>query len=219
MAMAIQTELSRREIEELTLSAQTEEIRREMISSGGIVSAWEAKVNGEKAHCLEILKDYQSTLSSLEEEKLVIERQVTHHVKEWAALDCQRQLLVRLREDIDQLQAKLADARSELIIEREALVMESAEWQCRQDTAAEAKTVLEVEKEALRILRWSFPLEKKNFLYFINFLGFFRCWVEEEARKNQVRAKVLESAVQRWTWQGQVDANEDSRSDENSKHL
>ncbi|CAA6671415.1 unnamed protein product [Spirodela intermedia] len=182
MARAIQAELVRHEMEDSAQLAQMEDIR----------AFWEGKLDEEKARRRKIQEDYLAALSDLKEEKIALERDLADHVKERAALDCQRQLLVSLREEVEQLQGRLADERSNLLTQKEILEEESTELRRQQDAIAEAKSILEVEKEALRILR---------------------CWVEEEANKNQMRAKVLEAAAQRWKWNGQLNVPRASPTD------
>lgn len=152
MAGAIQAELSRRELEDSSRSAQMEDLRREMISE--IRTLWEGKLDEEKARRRKTLQDYLAALNDLKEEKIALEGDLADHVKERAALDCQRRLLGSLGEEVDQLQERLADERSNLLTQKEILDKESAELRRQQDAIAEAKSILEVEKEALRILRW-----------------------------------------------------------------
>ncbi|MQL82807.1 hypothetical protein Taro_015285 [Colocasia esculenta] len=177
MAEAIQTELRRLEAENASRSAEMEDIRHEIMCRGEIERFWEEKLNEEKIRGLEVQNKYLAALNELNEERMALEKDRADHTKESVALDCQGQLLVSLKEEVKQLQAMLINERASLLAEQESLESEYVELRNRQEATAEAKSILEVEKEALRILR---------------------SWVEEEALKSQLRAKVLESAARRW---------------------
>ncbi|XP_078429155.1 SLH domain protein isoform X2 [Wolffia australiana] len=182
VAAEVETELLRRDMEEAARRTQTEEIRQLIISGGEMFNPWAEKVNEQRARRQKFHEDYQSTLTFIGEEKDAFNSQLTRHIREQAALDCQNQLLAQLREEVDQLTCRLAEEGASLLSEREALAAKAIASRRHADEVAEAKSVLEVEREALRILRR---------------------WVEEEAVKNQMRARVLEAAAQRWRWLGE----------------
>uniref|UniRef100_A0A1D1YGJ8 Reticulocyte-binding protein 2 a n=1 Tax=Anthurium amnicola TaxID=1678845 RepID=A0A1D1YGJ8_9ARAE len=189
MAEAIQTEISRLEVENASRLVEMEDIHHEIICRGEIQRFWEEKLNTENIRGLETQNDYLAALNELNKEKMALDEDLADHIKERTALDCQKQLLICLKEEVRQLQGRLAKERVNLLTEQEIMEKECIELCNRQDVIAEAKSILEVEKEALRILR---------------------SWVEEEACKSQMRAKVLESAVQRWKWDEQSSVSQTS---------
>lgn len=179
MAGAISAELIRLEAESQSRLAEMEDIRFEIIQRGEIQQLWEEKLKIERERGVEVERDFQIALLDLEEEKEAQNESRAEYMKQKAALDYQQQLLHTLREEVDAMYLKLASERANLLAEQQSLEKQFAEARAQQDAIVEAKSILEAEKAALRMLRY---------------------WVEEEARKAQARANILEKAALRWKW-------------------
>ncbi|XP_059454682.1 uncharacterized protein LOC132184908 [Corylus avellana] len=183
MVEAIYTELARLEAESSARQAQMEDIRSELLDRGDIQRFWDEKLIEEKTRGFEVEKVYFAAVSDLEQEKIVQEKIFAEHLKEKAAMDCQRQLVLSLKEEVTEMSEKLASERSMHISEQHNLQDMFSDLQTKQEGLLDTKSILEAEKEALRILR---------------------SWVEDEARKSQARAKVLEEVGRRWKWDNQA---------------
>ncbi|KAJ0094299.1 hypothetical protein Patl1_16517 [Pistacia atlantica] len=179
MAEAVCTELSRLEAERLSREAEMEEIRSELLDRGDIQRCWDEKFSEERTRGFEVEKLYLSARADLEQELNVQEKYDAETLKEKAAMDCQRQLLLNLKEEVDEMTVKLASERATYVEENCQLQNMLGELLTKQEGLLDTKSILEAEKEALRILR---------------------SWVEDEARKSQARAKVLEEVGRRWRW-------------------
>lgn len=153
MAEVIRAELSRLEAENSSRLAEMEEIRAELIQRGEIPSYWDEKLKKEKDRELEAEKDLQTALDELEKEKSAEEESRASYLKEKAALDCQKQLLSALREEVDGLCDKLSAERANVMAEQLNLAKLHDDMRSKQDAIIEAKSILEAEKEALYILR------------------------------------------------------------------
>ncbi|XP_044491120.1 uncharacterized protein LOC123215118 isoform X2 [Mangifera indica] len=179
MAEATYNELSRLEAERSSRQAEMEEIRSELLDRGDIQRCWDEKFSELRTQCFEVEKLYASACADLEQELNVQEMGYAEALKEKAAMDCQRQLLLNLKEEVDEMTEKLASERAMFVDEKCKLQNILGELLTKQDGLLDTKSILEAEKEALRILR---------------------SWVEDEARKSQARAKVLEEVGRRWRW-------------------
>ncbi|KAI4386449.1 hypothetical protein MLD38_004380 [Melastoma candidum] len=179
MMDAIQIELSRQEAEEYSRKVTMDEIKNGLLERGDIKKYWDEKLKGEETRGSEVEKDYLSAIDALQQEKLIHEKKLQEHMKEKAALDCQKQLILSLEEEVDEMSERLGSERSSFVAEQCWVQDMISELQTKQEGMLDTKSVLEAEKEALRILR---------------------SWVEEEARKSQARAKVLEKVGRRWKW-------------------
>ncbi|XP_057528629.1 uncharacterized protein LOC130807439 [Amaranthus tricolor] len=179
MAEAIQNELLRIQGEESSQKAAKEEIRWELLDRGAIESYWTEKMEEEKKHGLEVQQSYVDALNVLEQEKIIQQDALNGFVKEKAAMDCQKQLLEVLKQEIDEISVRLVSERNEQISEDEAAQTLRSDLQTKKEGILDAKSLLEAEIEALRILR---------------------SWIEDEARKSQARSKVLEEVGRRWKW-------------------
>ncbi|KAG8639058.1 hypothetical protein MANES_14G096500v8 [Manihot esculenta] len=182
MTEAIYDEILRLEAEHSSRQVAIEEIRSELLDKGDIVRFWNEKMNEERTRGFEVQKLYIAALQDLEYEKTVQEKALAEHLKEKAAMECQRQLLLGLKEEVDEMSGRLKSERSMYVAEQCSLQELLSELQIKQEEIVDKKSVLEAEIEALRILR---------------------SWVEDEARKSQARAKVLEEVGQRWKWDNQ----------------
>ncbi|XP_057961655.1 uncharacterized protein LOC131153395 isoform X2 [Malania oleifera] len=183
MTESIYAELSRLEAENSSRKAEMEEIRLELLGKGDIQSFWDEKLEKEMARGLEVERAYIASVHNLELEKIVQENNLAKYLKEKAAIDCQRQLLLSLREEVSEMSERLAWEKANYIAEQRKLQDMHSDLQTKWEGMWDAKSLLEAEKEAVRILR---------------------SWVEDEARKNQARAKVLEEVGRRWKWESQA---------------
>lgn len=179
MAKAISNELSRLEAERSSRQAEMAEIRSQLFDSGDIQRWWDKKFSEERARGIEVEKLYIAARCDLEEELIVQEKNYAEDLKEKAAMDCQRQLLLNLKDEVDEMSGRLESERATNVVEKRTLQDTLSDLQTKLEGLLDTKSRLEAEKEALRILR---------------------SWVEDEARKSQARAKVLEEVTRRWRW-------------------
>ncbi|CAN6451480.1 unnamed protein product [Victoria cruziana] len=177
MSEAIHVELARVESERLSVEAELQEIRSELMLKGDIERFWEEKVSQEKARGAIVGRHLMEVMAALEEERRNQEDGWPEFLKEQAALDCQQKLLTNLKVEVDDMSNMLMSEKEKFLIEQINLEEQFAESLARKDAVVEAKSVLEAEIEAVRI---------------------FRNWVEDEARRNQRRSRVLEDARRRW---------------------
>ncbi|XP_030448995.2 uncharacterized protein LOC115671526 [Syzygium oleosum] len=183
MTSAIQTELARLETENFSRLVEMEEIRFELIERGEIKRLWDEKLKEEETRGLEVEKVYLVAIDDLEQEKIIQEKSFQECMKEKAALDCQKQLIYNLREEVDEMSDRLASERAIYVREQFEMQDTISDLETKHERMLDTKSILGAEIEALRILR---------------------SWVEDEARKSQARAKVLEEIGRRWRWDGQA---------------
>ncbi|XP_021754831.1 uncharacterized protein LOC110720134 [Chenopodium quinoa] len=182
MIEAIQSELLRLKEEESSRVAAKEAIRQELLDRGEIERWWAEKMEEEKKRGLKVQQFYVDAVNLLEQEKILQEGAVNGFLKEKAAMDCQKQLLEALREEINEISERLASERTEQSSDEEIVQTLRSDLQIKKEGILDAKSVLEAEIEALRILR---------------------SWIEDEARKSKARSKVLEEVSRRWKWDSQ----------------
>lgn len=182
MAEAVQNELLRFEAESSARQAEMKAVWSELLERGDIKMLWDEKMNEEKIHGLEVEKAYLAAVGDLEQEKVVQGKHIADNLKEKVAMDCQRQLLLSLKEEVNEMSEKLASERALYVAEQCNLQDMLSNLESKQEGMLDTKSILKAEKEALRILR---------------------SWVEDEARKSQARAKVLEEVGRRWKWESQ----------------
>lgn len=149
----IKSEISRLEAEYQSRLAEMEEIRTELIRRGEIQRIWDERFNKEKERGVEVERDFQAALLVLEKEKIAHKEALAEYMKQKAALDYQRQLLSSLRKEVDGMYDRLAIDRANILNEQRSLDEQSADLYNQQDAIVEAKSILEAEKEALRIVR------------------------------------------------------------------
>ncbi|OMP06838.1 protein CHUP1, chloroplastic-like protein [Corchorus olitorius] len=171
MTEAISNELLKLETESSSRRVEMKEIKSELLEKGDIQRFWDQKLDEERTRGLELEKLYYSALQDLEQEKIVQEKWAAESLKEKAAMDCQRQLVSSLKEEVAEMSERLASERTMYVMEQSKLQDMLHGLQTKQEGIFDSKSILEAEIEALRILR---------------------SWVEDEARKSQARAKVLE---------------------------
>lgn len=176
MAEAIRSELSRFEAEELSRLLEMEEIRVELIQRGA-TKHWEEKLGEVKKLTHQAERYLEGTLFDLVTEKAAEEERFTDFMKEKADLECQRKMLFNFKKEVDEMCEKLAREKVIFMDEKQKVATKLKDLCEDRDAVFEAKSVLEIKKEALQILR---------------------SWVEDEGRRILARAKVLEHAAQRW---------------------
>ncbi|KAI3991802.1 hypothetical protein MKX01_038200 [Papaver californicum] len=182
MTSAIITLLSSMEAEDLSREVEMEDIRSDLLMRGDIQSFWDVKMNKVKACAIEAGKHFQTALLNLEQERNLQDKFLGEYLKEKAALDCQRQLLLCLKEEVSEMSERLESEKTNFLAEQKDLAIVSNDLKAKQEEILEVKSILEAEIEALRILR---------------------SWVEDEARRNQARGQVLEQVGRRWKWDEQ----------------
>ncbi|KAA8529221.1 hypothetical protein F0562_033980 [Nyssa sinensis] len=183
MTEVIHTELSRLEAEKSLRQNAMEEIRSELLDRGDIQRYWDEKLEEEKTRGCEVERAYLAAVHDLEQEKIVQENTLAEYLKEKAAMDCQKQLLFNLKEEVNEMSERLQLERAKHMDEKRNLQDMLSNLQGKQEGLLVARSILEAEIEALRILR---------------------SWIEDEARKNKARAKVLEEVGRRWKWDDQA---------------
>nr|GMD13564.1 Myosin-4 like [Ipomoea batatas] len=180
MAEYTQSELAKLETENSSRLATMEEIKSDLLERGDVQRFWQLKIDEEKNRGLEVNKAYLDAIKDLDQEKVVLENAQAELLKQKAALDCQKQLLSSLKEEVDEMSNTLASEQAVYMEEQSELQGVLSDLQVKYEGLLDTKSVLEAEIEALRILR---------------------SWVEDEGKKSQARAKVLEEAGRRWKWE------------------
>ncbi|KAE8666100.1 Cytochrome b561/ferric reductase transmembrane family protein [Hibiscus syriacus] len=163
--------------------AEMKEIKSELLEKGEIQSFWNEKLDEERARGSEVEKLYFLAVQDLEQEKIVQEKYAAESLKEKAAMDCQWLLVSSLKEEVAQMSGRLASERTMYVTERSKLQDMHNALQSKLEGILDAKSILEAEIKAIKILK---------------------SWVEDEARKSQGRAKVLEEVGRRWKWDDQA---------------
>ncbi|MED6186007.1 hypothetical protein PIB30_062598 [Stylosanthes scabra] len=183
MKEAISAELSRIEAEASVRQAEAEEIRFELLSRGEIHKFWDQKFSEEKNRGVDVERIYHDAVNTLEEEKNNQDKIYAEYLKEKAAMDCQKQLLLNLKKEVDEISERLASERVIYLDENHTVQKLLGDLKSKHEEMLDTKSTLEAEKEALQILR---------------------SWVEDEARRSQARAAVLEEVGRRWKWDDQA---------------
>ncbi|RAL40179.1 hypothetical protein DM860_008319 [Cuscuta australis] len=177
-----QSELRKLEEERSSRLETMEKIKQELVDRGEIQRFWQNKMEEEKCLSQEANTAYLAALKDLDRAKVDMESARVELVKQKAALDCQKQMLSSIEKEVEEMSGTLA-SQGPICLEEERrdLQVVLGDLQDEYDHKRDSKSVLEAEVEALRILR---------------------SWIESEAIKSQVRAKVLEEAGRRWKWEG-----------------
>ncbi|KAL3510867.1 hypothetical protein ACH5RR_030268 [Cinchona calisaya] len=173
----LRAELSRLEAENASRQTAMQEIRSELLDRGDIQRFWDRKMEEERKRGLEVEKAYLSAIHDVEQEKAVKENGLPELLKQRATLDCQKQLLSSLKEEVDEMSERLLFERGKYMEEKGDLEAVLSDLRVKYEGLLDAKSILEAETEALRILK---------------------SWIDDEARKSQAQAKVLEEVGQRW---------------------
>ena len=153
MAEAISNELLKLEMESYSRRAETKEIKSELLKKGDIQKFWDEKLDEERTRCFEVQKLYFSAVQDLEQEKIIQEKWAAESLKEKAAMDCQRQLLSSLKEEVAEMSDRLASERTMYVTEQSKLQDMLSGLQSTQEGILDAKSILEAEIESLWILR------------------------------------------------------------------
>ncbi|XP_042018699.1 uncharacterized protein LOC121766513 isoform X1 [Salvia splendens] len=177
----IQAEISRLEAEKLAKEIELKELMTEILERGDIKEYWDQKMEKERKRGLEVEVEYRSAILALEEERIAQESGSAELVKQKAALECQEQLLSSIKAEVTEMSEILSVEKAKYDDELRGIHETRHDLQAKYEELIDAKSILEAEIEALRILR---------------------SWVEDEAKKSQARAKVLEEAGRRWKWDG-----------------
>ncbi|OMO90187.1 hypothetical protein CCACVL1_07479 [Corchorus capsularis] len=152
MTEAISNELLKLETESSSRRVEMKEIKSELLEKGDIQRFWDQKLDEERTCGLELEKLYYSALQDLEQEKIVQEKWAAESLKEKAAMDCQRQLVSSLKEEVAEMSERLASERTMYVMEQSKLQDMLHGLQTKQEGIFDSKSILEAEIEALRIL-------------------------------------------------------------------
>ncbi|XP_024989508.1 uncharacterized protein LOC112524095 [Cynara cardunculus var. scolymus] len=176
---SIHHEFLKLEAEKSSRQFAMKEIKTELLERGEIQKYWEKKLEDENSRRLEVEVAYLEALKDLEHHKIDQDNAVAAYLKEKAALDCQKQLLSRLKEEVDEMNRRLTNERDNYVDKQHKIHNTVGELEVKLERILDSKSILEAELEALRILR---------------------SWIEEEAKKGEARTKVLEEVGRRWKW-------------------
>lgn len=179
MADAIEFEILRLESESLCRKKAMEEIKCEIVRKETIKKYWEREREAVESLGCHIKDGYASAMDKLEEEKREGENCRAGWLKEKAALECQKQLVYRVKEEVKEMRERLEYEKGKHRDEQKMIEKWVSDLEMKLEGRVGAKCILEAELEALRILR---------------------SWIEDEGKKSQGRAKVLEEACRRWKW-------------------
>lgn len=149
----IQAEISRLEAEKLAKEIELKELRSEIIERGDIKEYWEQKMEKERKRGLEVEVEYRSAIMALEEERVAQESGSAELVKQKAALECQEQLLSSIKAEGTEMSEILSVEKAKYDDELHGIQETRQELQAKYEELIDAKSILEAEIEALRILR------------------------------------------------------------------
>lgn len=153
MMEAISAELSRIEAENSARQAAAEEIRSELLSRGDIQKFWDLKLSEEKSRGFDAERLYLDAVNNLEEETINQDKIHAEYLKEKEAMDCQKQLLLTLKKEVDEISEKLASERVIYVDEKQIVHKLLKDLEFKHEEMLDTKSTLEAEKEALQILR------------------------------------------------------------------
>lgn len=153
MTAFIQAEILRLETEYVSMQSEVKEVMSEILERGEIKQYWERLIEEERNRGLEVEKDYESTLAALEQEKSIQESVAAELVKQKAALDCQEQLLSSVKKEVKEMEARLSVEREECMDDQRGIEGLRRDLEVKLEGLIDAKSILEAEIEALRILR------------------------------------------------------------------
>lgn len=129
------------------------EIKSVLLEKGDIQRFWDEKMDEERTRGLVVERLYFSAVQELEQEKIIQEKWEAESLKEKAAMDCQRQLLSCLKKEVAEISERLAYERTMYVSKQSKLQDLLSGLQSKQEGIVDAKSILEAEIEALRILR------------------------------------------------------------------
>lgn len=149
----ISIELSRIKAENASKKIAMEEIRSELLEKGDIKQFWDKKMEEERLRGLRVEEAYLAAISDLEKEKTVKENIADEFLKQKVALDCQKQLLYNLKEEVNEMSGRLTVEKAQYIDERSNIDILLSDMLLKYEGLLDAKSILKAEVEALRILR------------------------------------------------------------------
>lgn len=153
MNKVIHAELSRLEAENILKQNEMVEIRSDLTARGDIHRYWNGRLEEERSRAIEVERAYRTVIQDLEQEKIVQVNTLAQHMKEKAAVDCQKQLLSSLKEEVNEMTERLAADKVQLEDEQCNLKDLLSHSQAKLDDMLDFKSILEAEIESLRILR------------------------------------------------------------------
>ena len=149
----IQAEISRLEAEKLAKEIELKELMTEILERGDIKEYWEQKMEKERKRGLEVEVEYRSAIMALEEERIAQESGSAELVKQKAALECQEQLLSSIKAEVTEMSEILSVEKAKYDDELHGIQETRHDLQAKYEELIDAKSILEAEIEALRILR------------------------------------------------------------------
>lgn len=153
MNKAIHAELSRLVAENISKQNEMVEIRSDLLARGDIQRYWDGRLEEERSRAIEVERAYLSAIQNLEQEKIVQVNTLAQHLKEKATIDCQKQLLSSLKEEVNEMRERLATDKAQHEDEQCNLKDLLSHSQAKLDGILDTKSILEAEIESLRILR------------------------------------------------------------------
>lgn len=149
----ISIELSRIKAENASIKIAMQEIRSELLEKGDIKQIWDKKMEEERIRGLRVEKAYLAVISHLEKEKTVKQKIADRFLNQKVALDCQKQILYSLKEEVNEMSGRLTAEKAKYIDERSNIATLLSDMLLKYEGLLDAKSILEAEIEALRILR------------------------------------------------------------------
>lgn len=149
----ISIELSRIKAENASKKIAMQEIRSELLEKGDIKQIWDKKMEEERIRGLRVEKAYLAVISDLEKEKTVKQKIADAFLNQKVALDCQKQILYNLKEEVNEMSGRLTAEKAKYIDERSNIATSLSDMLLKYEGLLDAKSILEAEIEALRILR------------------------------------------------------------------
>lgn len=153
MENIISIELSRIKAENASKKIAMQEIRSELLEKGDIKQIWDKKMEEERIRGLRVEKAYLAVISDLEKEKTVKQKIADAFLNQKVALDCQKQILYNLKEEVNEMSGRLTAEKAKYIDERSNIATSLSDMLLKYEGLLDAKSILEAEIEALRILR------------------------------------------------------------------
>ena len=129
-----------------------EEIRSDILNRGDIQRCWDGKLEEERTRAFEVDGVYPAAIYDLEQEKMVQENTLAQYLKEKATMDCQKQLLLTLKE-VNEMSERLACEKFLHAVEQRNLQDLLTDSEVKLEGMLDAKSILKAEIEALQILR------------------------------------------------------------------
>ncbi|XP_076956024.1 uncharacterized protein LOC143631046 [Bidens hawaiensis] len=163
---SIRNEFSKLEAENSSRELAKKERKSAILERGEIQRFWEKKIADARSRFLEDELEYLEALKDLENFKINQDNIVGNYLKEVAALDCQKQLLSSLKEEVDEMNTRLTYERTGYVDEQQKVRRTVSELQVKYEKILDSKSILEAELEALRILRYIMQLSDTQ-LFFI----------------------------------------------------